>query len=336
MLFFAEAWDIIAPSLSGNPPNTRVTYRQNWFRLERFCADHPLVIKVDGRATVPLDPKVLMSYEAWMREPVRQFGRPRYSPQSTAASIAAIKSCYSRLVKLRAIPSDQSPAGVLKCRRRDRNGAIRRRILDSELKAVFEWTESHPESMLVAPFVGLGALAGLRFSEARDLTWEEALGDRKNLRFHGKGGKFREVPRSEALTAYLARLQAYTPASGPYDKVFQGRRLGTARSEAYIRKHWLKGLDAVAKGVDYHSLRHAFAVGLRARGVAIEQISKILGHESIETTMIYLGSFAHDFRAARKQLRNWSNEILSRGDTRSIGHPRRRRRIAWRRHRDSE
>lgn len=52
------------------------------------------------------------------------------------------------------------------------------------------------------------------------------------------------------------------------------------------------------KGREYsaHSLRHTFAVLSYKRGVALNDISKALGHSSLSTTEIYLSSFEKEIR----------------------------------------
>jgi len=44
----------------------------------------------------------------------------------------------------------------------------------------------------------------------------------------------------------------------------------------------------IQKAPTLHTLRHSVATHLLHRGVKIEQIAKLLGHSSIESTQIYL------------------------------------------------
>ena len=45
---------------------------------------------------------------------------------------------------------------------------------------------------------------------------------------------------------------------------------------------------AILEHIGLHNLRHNFASQLVLRGVALPIVQKLMGHESIKTTMIYI------------------------------------------------
>jgi integron integrase len=81
--------------------------------------------------------------------------------------------------------------------------------------------------------------------------------------------------------------------------VFPSRSLSTDPRSGIVRRHHVsdsvvqKAVSAAAgranihKPVSVHTLRHSFATHLLLNGVDIRQIQEYLGHQNVETTMIY-------------------------------------------------
>src|SRR6056297_1368095 len=103
----------------------------------------------------------------------------------------------------------------------------------------------------------------------------------------GKGGKDRYVPISPRL---LEELRTYWKIQRPSNYLFPGRTPDVPLSGATIQKACkLAAAQArISKRVTPHTLRHSFATGLLEAGVDLMAISKLLGHSSFVTTMIYL------------------------------------------------
>jgi len=56
---------------------------------------------------------------------------------------------------------------------------------------------------------------------------------------------------------------------------------------ALLKSPFARAASGVNSASTTHSLRHSYATHLLEEGVSLLQISKYLGHESIETTVIY-------------------------------------------------
>jgi integrase len=94
-----------------------------------------------------------------------------------------------------------------------------------------------------------------------------------------------------------AALQAWlvARAGGPEDPVFPSSRGGFLSADAlqalvsrHVTAAGAKCSPLVGRSITPHTLRHTAAMDLLRRGVDLTVIALWLGHESIETTQIYL------------------------------------------------
>lgn len=138
--------------------------------------------------------------------------------------------------------------------------------------------------------------AGLRSNELsmldiRDLDFEEMT---LFVRF-GKRAKQRVVPlHAEAAAAIDAYLEGRT--DGPVFLSSRGGRLSNRRLRSLVKE--IGGQAGLVKELHPHALRHTFAVSLLDAGEDLETIRDLLGHESIQTTSIYLHCSVAKRRAA--------------------------------------
>ena len=141
---------------------------------------------------------------------------------------------------------------------------------------------------------------GMRVSELVSLPVSATRGDPRMLLVRGKGGKERLVPLSpparQALTEWLAvrdeAAEADRIAKGTPPSAFLFPSRGKSGHLTRHRFYLLVKELAVAAGippdkVTPHTLRHAFATHLLARGADLRSIQTLLGHADIATTEIY-------------------------------------------------
>ena len=110
----------------------------------------------------------------------------------------------------------------------------------------------------------------------------------------GKGRKERATPlRSDCVDALSQWIRER--AAGPDDPLFISNRRGRFSCDAVeriVRKYTLMAAKTcpslVEKRVSPHTLRHTAAMELLRSGVSCTVIALWLGHESVETTQIYL------------------------------------------------
>jgi integrase/recombinase XerD len=130
--------------------------------------------------------------------------------------------------------------------------------------------------------------AGLRLSEAASLRISDIDSQRMQLNVQsGKGKKQRQVPLSPK---HLEALRVYWKEYQPQKLLFPGKTpekcyAGTSIQKTIKASARRAGLK---KNVTPHTLRHSYATGLLEAGVDILTISRLLGHSSFTTTMVYL------------------------------------------------
>lgn len=130
--------------------------------------------------------------------------------------------------------------------------------------------------------------AGLRFSEAAHLKIPDIDSNRMLIRVAcGKGKKERLVPLSPRL---LKELRIYWLKYKPTGYLFPGKTADKTYADTSIQKAIKVAAKAagIKRRVYPHVLRHSYATGLLEAGVDLLTISRLLGHASFITTMIYL------------------------------------------------
>jgi integrase/recombinase XerD len=143
----------------------------------------------------------------------------------------------------------------------------------------------------------LALQTGLRVSELVGLRCADVvLGSGAHVRCRGKGRKARSTPLRRDAIAIL-RQWLRERGGRPDDPLFPSGRGGAMSRDAI--EYLLRKYSAVAqngcsslmrKRVSPHVLRHSTAMDLLQRGIDRSVIALWLGHESVETTQMYLAA----------------------------------------------
>jgi integrase len=136
---------------------------------------------------------------------------------------------------------------------------------------------------------------GLRLSELTALTRNDVIiGPGAHLRVIGKGRKERCTPLAKPTIGVL-KAWLREPPRGDAQVLFptaRGTRLSPDALEYLVAKHRTAAakvcLSLQEKRITTHGLRHTAAMELLQAGVDRSVIALWLGHESIETTQVYL------------------------------------------------
>jgi integrase/recombinase XerD len=123
---------------------------------------------------------------------------------------------------------------------------------------------------------------GLRVSELCSLSSDNILWQQKCIRVTGKGGPFgkkskkRIVPMSRRVRTLLEHYFSINDEWFVQPRQVQRIVKGVANKAK------------ISKEVTPHVLRHTFATLAIQKGISLPSIQKILGHDMLQTTAIYL------------------------------------------------
>lgn len=140
----------------------------------------------------------------------------------------------------------------------------------------------------------LAVEAGPRISELAALKCSDVtLGRGANLHVTGKGRKERQIPLGQGAARLLRAWLPETSSdpAGPLFPTTTGSQMSRDAIEHRVALHVTTAAASCPslqrKPITTHSLRHTCAMRLRAKGVPIEVIALILGHEDIATTYAF-------------------------------------------------
>lgn len=158
-------------------------------------------------------------------------------------------------------------------------------ILNSnELKLLFNSAHSLKHCMVLK----IAYSGGLRRNEISRLKLVDIDSKNHLIRIeNSKGNKDRYTLLAKSL---VPELREYYHRYKPQKYLFNGSIKGLPYSEEGLRWTFNQALlkSGIQKQVSLHSLRHSFASHLLAMGTDLFTIQKLMGHDDIRTTMVYL------------------------------------------------
>jgi integrase len=123
-------------------------------------------------------------------------------------------------------------------------------------------------------------LTGLRFSDVKTLTWSEV---------RGKEGKYylqftqEKTEGAEILPVSDQAIEVLGERLAPEHLVFNNLHYSNIKSCFNV---WMERAG-IEKNITFHSFRHTYATLQLELGTELLTVSKLLGHKSIKTTLIY-------------------------------------------------
>lgn len=144
----------------------------------------------------------------------------------------------------------------------------------------------------------LGA-TGCRISEMTELNRDDVNLSGMECRVHGKGDKERTVFLDQIAVMYLQQYLAERKDDNP--ALFLNQQ-GTRLRPGGVR--FMLCTLAADAGVDHvhpHKFRRTLATDLSRRGMPVQEIAAILGHEKLDTTMKYIALDKDDVKQSYRR-----------------------------------
>lgn len=157
-------------------------------------------------------------------------------------------------------------------------------LTKEEIKILLENIENYKHRLMISFMYS----TGLRVSELVNMRVCDLELNRKiGFVRHGKGDKDRQIIISEKILEELKRLVVYSRDTEDYlFKNNSGGAYSVRTIDAIIKKACKKA--GIIKKVHPHTLRHSFATHLIQNGYSVGDVQIMLGHNSAQTTMIYV------------------------------------------------
>ena len=284
-------------------PHTIAAYRDTFRLLLRF-ASAQLRRRPSALTTDEIEPALV---GAFLEHLERQRGN---SPRTRNGRLAAIHAFF-RYVAL------TEPAHALLCQR-----VLAMPSTRAERKLIAFLNQTEIAALLAAPdlstWIGrrdrallvVAIQTGLRVSELIRLRREDVVcGHGAHVRCEGKGRKQRCTPLGRDAAPVLAAWLRHDLRPQD-DRVFPSVRGGSLSHDAieelvarHVRSAQHRCPSLRHKKVTPHVLRHTAAMELLTHGVDRSVIALWLGHESVETTQMYLHADLHLKEQALARLR---------------------------------
>jgi len=284
-----QFFDHYLPHLMGAGQETIASYRDAFTLLIPFAASYH---------QVPIQQIQLehLSFDAIVAFLNHIEDHRRNSPRTRNQRLAAIKS-FAKMIAL-IYPDQKNLAQVIRNipQKRAQKKLIGYLTPDEILKVFQSVDLKKPEGVRDYAILHLLADSGARASEIAALKIDYLDPDQNTLAILGKGNRYRQIrllPKTvELMTLYIKKHRS-KPRPLYQSSLFINQR-GQALTRHGIHRMCKKYLAMVLPEKRLktlspaHSFRHSCAVNMLVQGKDLTEIKNRLGHEKLETTMVYL------------------------------------------------
>jgi integrase/recombinase XerD len=284
-----QFFDRYLPRIRGLSENTIIAYRDTFSLFLPFAARFHRT-RIKALSLQDLTPELILDFLDYLQE------QRLNSTNTRNQRLAALKS-LARMVRLLYPQERLWTEKIIAIPKKRMQKPLIGYLFPDELVAVFKAVDLRKkEGIRDYTILHLLSDSGARASEVAGLNLDYFDAPSKRLAILGKGNRFRQIELAEK-TAQLIAL--YIGQHRPQPKPpYQMRLFVNQRREEFTRhgihrlcrKYLSLALPEKRLSIlnPVHSFRHSCAVNMLCSGKDLTEIKNRLGHEKLETTMVYL------------------------------------------------
>jgi len=301
------------PQIKGVSPHTVKAYRDTFKQFLPFAAKYH-GIKVASLSLNHLAPELILAFLDYLESERKNTAKTRNHRLAAIKSLAKmIRFMYPQesasMQKITCIPQKRTQRQLI--------GFLYPEEIDKVLNAVeLNKTQGFRDYTILQLLFDSGA----RASEIANLNLDYFDPQQRTLAILGKGNRFRQIellPTTVRLIKTYIAIYRRSPKSAYRQRLFisqHGKALTRHGIYRLCRKYLRLALSTKRLSTlnPVHSFRHACAMNMLAKGDSISDIRNQLGHEDIQSTMVYLQLDLSRRRKTQKKFTQYTHSILRR------------------------
>jgi site-specific recombinase XerD len=306
-----EFFNQYLPHIKGSSEHTIKSYRDTFTLFLPFAAQQRF-IKVESLNISHLSVDLILSFLNYLQS------KRHNSAQTRNQRLAAIKS-FAKMIRFM-YPQERKIADTILAIPQSRSQKkLVGFLYPDEILTVFDAVDlKKADGVRDYTILHLLEDSGARASEVATLNLDSFDPKNRTLAILGKGNRYRQIklkPKTvQLISLYIAKYRT-TPKP-----VYQHRLFINQRGEAFTRhgiyricrKYLSKALNS--KRLQFinpaHSFRHSCATRMLCSGKSISDIKNRLGHENIQSTMIYLKLDLTHRKQVQKKFIEYTQSVL--------------------------
>ncbi|MBL7181384.1 MAG: tyrosine-type recombinase/integrase [Desulfobacterales bacterium] len=307
-----QFFDQYLPRIKGSSGKTIKAYRDAFSLFLPFAAQH-LSIKVDSLKIDHLSSDLILTFLDYLESDRNNLAITRNH------RLAAIKS-LAKMIRFMYPEKREIAERILSIPQKRMQKQLIGFLYPDEILKIFDSVDlTKKNGFRDYTILHLLDDSGARASEIATLNLDYFNVQQKTLAILGKGNRFRLIELSpkttELIKLYIAKYRTKPKPLYQHRLFINQRCKEFTRHGIYCicRKYLFKALSPKRlKNINpVHSLRHSCAVAMLSRGKSLSDIKNRLGHENVQSTMVYLHMDLNHKRAVQKQFIEYTQSNLS-------------------------